>query len=42
MKKKVNHCGGSIEIEIKPNEKVGFICDYCEKSFEVNYNGDIS
>ena len=31
-----------IEIEIKEGEKKGFICEKCNKLFDVNYNGIIA
>lgn len=43
MKNKITitHCGINKEIPI-PNDKTGFICSKCQKSFEINSKGIIS
>ena len=40
----VSHCGlkNGQTVELKPDEKIGFVCEECRKLFEVDYNGNIT
>jgi transposase-like protein len=40
----VSHCGlkNGQTLELKPNEKKGFVCEGCNKLFDVDYTGEIT